>query len=276
MNNAVVTPRKFTLKLDGDIPRYWCNGSPFMTHMLNIYTLLVPDNEYYYIRHLNPYVDTLDDRELAQRLLNFCRQEAQHGIGHKAYWKNLDALGLRYRGFVAAIGWFNYTLLEPLIPKCIHLANIACIEHINAYIGQFYLQRDLLRNAEPKMKTLFNWHFAEEIEHKNVAFDVFSSECGNYFIRVLGALLVYPLFYLFNMAGTIYLLAQDRELFRWRSCVDAGRFLFRDGALLHALKNMAAYLKPGFHPSQVDDYELARRVFADRDTDAGLEHYPSG
>ena len=274
MNSQRVTPRKFELKLEQDIPRYWCNDSPFMTHMLNTYTLLVPDNENYYIRQLSRYLDSTSDPDLAQRLQNFCRQEAQHGISHKMFWKNLDQLGIRYQGFVKAVGWFNYKLVEPTMPKCINLANIAYIEHINARIGEFYLRKQLLRDAEPSMKTLFNWHFAEEIEHKSVAHDVFLERCGNYFIRVLGAMLVFPLFYLFNTLGTIYLLYQDRQLFRWKTCVDAARFLFRDGAALHALGSLAIYLKPGFHPSQFDDYELAEQFFSEKEHGAALKEYP--
>ncbi len=244
------------------MPRYWCGGSPFMTHMLNVYTLLVPDNELYYIRHINRVIDATDDPELARRIRNFCRQEAQHGTGHKAFWDVLDAQGVRYRRFIGFVGWFNYRLLEPLIPRRMHLANIACIEHINAYLGNFYLERDLLRDAEARVRLLFNWHFAEEIEHKCVAHDAFVAAGGNYLLRMLGVVLVVPLFYLINTVGTFYLLAQDGELLRRRTWRDIGRFLFRDGALMHALRNLAVYCKPDFDPTQIDDFALARDFFA--------------
>ncbi len=244
------------------MPRHWCGGSPFMTHMLNVYTLLVPDNELYYIRHITRMLDRVEDPALQQRIRDFCRQEAQHGSGHRAFWDVLDAQGVRYRRFVGFVGWFNYRLLEPLIPRRLHLANIACIEHINAYLGNLYLERDLLREAEPRLRLLFNWHFAEEIEHKCVAYDAFVAAGGTYFQRVLGALLVVPLFYLINTGGTFYLLAQEGQLLRRRTWRDIGRFLFRDGALVHALRNLAAYCKPGFDPTQVDDFALAQDFFA--------------
>lgn len=245
------------------MPRYWCGGSPFMTHMLNVYTLLVPENELYYIRHISRVADQVNDPALAERIRAFCRQEAQHGSGHKALWTVLDAQGVRYRRFVDCVGYFNYRLLEPLIPRRLHLANIACIEHINAYLGNFYLARQLLLDAEPSMRLLYNWHFAEEIEHKCVAQDAFVAAGGNYFLRVLGAMLVVPLFYLINTGGTFYLLAQDGELLRRRTWGDIGRFLFRDGALLHTLRNLWTYCKPGFHPAQIDDFALASDFFAD-------------
>ncbi len=262
MNNSEIVPRRLNVEFDADMPRHWCGGSPFMTHMLNVYTLLVPDNELYYIRHINRMLDRVEDPALQQRIRDFCRQEAQHGSGHRAFWDVLDAQGVRYRRFVGFVGWFNYRLLEPLIPRRLHLANIACIEHINAYLGNLYLERDLLREAEPRLRLLFNWHFAEEIEHKCVAYDAFVAAGGTYFQRVLGALLVVPLFYLINTGGTFYLLAQEGQLLRRRTWRDIGRFLFRDGALVHALRNLAAYLKPGFDPIQVDDFALAHDFFA--------------
>lgn len=262
MNNSEIVPRRLNVEFDADMPRHWCGGSPFMTHMLNVYTLLVPDNELYYIRHINRMLDRVEDPALQQRIRDFCRQEAQHGSGHRAFWDVLDAQGVRYRRFVGFVGWFNYRLLEPLIPRRLHLANIACIEHINAYLGNLYLERDLLREAEPRLRLLFNWHFAEEIEHKCVAYDAFVAAGGTYFQRVLGALLVVPLFYLINTGGTFYLLAQEGQLLRRRTWRDIGRFLFRDGALVHALRNLAAYFKPGFDPTQVDDFALAQDFFA--------------
>ena len=275
MDKSGITPRKINIDLDENIPRHWANGSAFMTHMLNTYTLLVPDNEAYYIRHLNACMDNISDEKLKRQLQNFCRQESQHGVGHKSYWPLFDSLGLKYRGFVKGFGWFNYRFLEPILPRMIHLANIACIEHINAYIGSFYLERDLLRNSDPKMRFLYYWHFAEEIEHKAVAFDVFMKVGGNYPLRLLGGLLVFPIFYLVNTAGTFYLLAQEGLLFKWKTWRDFGRFLFRDGAMLHAFKNMTAFMLPGFKPWNTDDHHLSEIFFAEEENKPYYREFPA-
>ena len=256
-----VTPRTLGIDFPDTIPKYWFNESPFLTHMLNTYTLLVPDNESYYIRQLSRCLNEVEDKRLKRELVSFLRQEGQHGIGHKAFWKNLENQGMRYEGFVKAVNWFSYQLLEPILPRSMHLSNIACIEHINAYLGNFFLSRGQLENAEDRMKLLFCWHFAEEIEHKAIAFDVFQAVGGKYPVRVIGALLVFPLFYLINTVGTFYLLAQYRKLLVWSTWRDFGRYLFIDGALLHALRNFGRYLMPGFHPWHTQDYALAKIFF---------------
>jgi len=270
-----IVPRKLNVNFDKNIPKYWCNNSAFMTHMLNTYTLLVPDNEIYYIRHLNACADDLTDQTLINRLHRFCRQEAQHGMGHKAYWRNLEESGINYKGFVGSVGWFNYKLLEPILPRAMHLANIACIEHINAYLGSFFLERDLLENADPKMKLLFYWHFAEEIEHKSVAFDVYENLYGSYLLRVSGAILVFPLFYTINTAGTLYLLWQDKRLFKLDTWRDYWGFLFKKGALVYTLRNILAYLSPGFSPSHKDDYRLVEEFFADENNSRHFKTFPA-
>lgn len=255
---GAVTPRKLNVAFPDSIPRYWFNGSPFLTHMLNVYTLLIPDNESYYIRQLKRCMKEIEDPRLKTQLLRFFRQEGQHGIEHKAFWTNLEQQGIRHQGFIRAVNWFFYGVLEPILPRPVHLANIACIEHINAYLGHFYLSRGQLEGADGHMRLLFEWHFAEEIEHKAVAFDVFQTVGGSYPVRLLSAVLVFPMFYIILTAGTFYLLVRDGQLLRRRTWRDLGRYLFSDGALVHDLRNIGRYLMPGFHPRQIHDYSLAR------------------
>lgn len=262
----VVTPRRLDVSFPDSTPRYWFKGSPFLTHMMNVYTLLVPDNESYYIRQLKRCLGEIEDPTLKQELLRFFRQEGQHGIGHKAFWRNLEQQGIRYQGFVNSVGWFSYRFLEPLLPRAVHLSNIACIEHINAYLGQLFLARRLLEGADERMQLLFEWHFAEEIEHKAIAFDVYQAVSGSYLIRILGAILVFPLFYLINTLGIFYFLGRDGRLFAWDTWRDFGRYLFQDGALVHTLRSIGLYLLPGFHPWNTQDYGLARTFFERAET----------
>ncbi|MBK8352084.1 MAG: metal-dependent hydrolase [Saprospirales bacterium] len=50
-----------------------------------------------------------------------------------------------------------------------------CLEHFTALFGHALFEHvELNQDIVPKdMAELFQWHAAEEIEHKNVAFDVF-------------------------------------------------------------------------------------------------------
>ncbi len=85
-----------------------------------------------------------------------------------------------------------------MAPRSLNLALIPYIERVYAYLAHIFLKDSLLERADPRLRMLFEWHFAEEIEHKSVVFDVFQAVSGNYRLRLLGAALIIPSFYLIN------------------------------------------------------------------------------
>ena len=84
-----ITPRSFAAGLPGDIPRHWLPGNEFVSSLLNAYTILVPANEAFYIRTLNACLPHVRDETLLGRCQDFIRQEAQHSVAHKRYWRKL-------------------------------------------------------------------------------------------------------------------------------------------------------------------------------------------
>jgi uncharacterized protein len=260
MASAVeIVPRKFNGGFPGDIPRYWFRQNPILTNMLNTYTILVPDNEHYYMRNIRRTFESLKDSGLKARVRNFIQQEGQHGVAHQRYWENLTAQGLRFRGFLKLTGLLSYRFLEALFPLSMQLSVIAGVEHINAYMGHIFLENDLLKEADPRKRLLFAWHFAEEIEHKEVAYDVFQEISGSYLLRIVGMLLSAPLFYLFSLMGTVYFSWQWGKLLSARSWYGWLSFLFIGEKVgFKSLYYLLLYFKPGFHPSQIADHHLAK------------------
>ncbi|MGA9335395.1 MAG: metal-dependent hydrolase [Rudaea sp.] len=245
------------------IPRHWCGGDPVVSHLLNTYTVLCPGNEGYYIRTLQRAVPRLEDPQLAAVVRMFCLQEGQHGVGHRRYWKVLTEQGYTFERFEKAVAAFAYKGLERITPLAIRVSMVACVEHINAFLGEEFIRGDLLHDAEPQVKALFEWHFAEEIEHKNVAFDVLRAVAPSYPVRVLGALLVVPFFYILMMTGTLNFLRQDRAIFK-RSTWRGFRLHFwgRDHMARRTIAHLWNYLRPGFHPEQTNNRHLAAAVIA--------------
>jgi uncharacterized protein len=257
-NSAIkINPRSLSWDYTTSVRKYWFDGSPALTHLLNVYTLLVPDNERYYIRALTPCLDLLDDPEQRTELLQFFRQESLHGVAHQKYWKQLEAQGCRIMPFVKGVDLVLYRLLEPLQPQRVRVAIVAAIEHINAFWGHEFLHRDLLAPADTALRELFSWHFAEEIEHKAVAHRALTRLYPGYGTRLVGALLAFPLFYLLVASGTAWLLAGDGELLKRRTWRDLGRLCFEHGFLRASLSHMWRYLKPGFEPWTLDDSKLS-------------------
>ena len=254
-------PRRFLPAFGTDTPRHWCGGDPALTHILNAYTLLVPGNEGYFIRALKrclPLLDDPSDRDMARL---FMRQEGQHGAGHHRYWAVLKAQGYRIAGFQSTVDGLLYKVMEPLTPLKLRLSMVACVEHVNAYIGHEFLRQRILADAVPELRALFEWHFAEEIEHKHVAYEVLGKIAPAYPLRLLGAVVVLPMFYGLTTLGMIWFLAQDGALLTvgtWRAL---GRHLFgRHRMAARTCGHIAAYLRPGFEPWQLQDRPLATEV----------------
>lgn len=268
MARQEIQPRTFVATFSQRTPRHWCGGDAALTHILNTYTLVVPGNEGYYIRTLRRCLPRLDDREAIAMVSRFLQQEGQHGAGHHRYWSVLELQGYRFRRFVRGVDALLYRFLEPITPLPVRLSMVACVEHVNAYLGHEFLAQRILAEADPDLRALFEWHFAEEIEHKHVAFDVLQRLWPAYPLRLLGAALVLPLFYLLMTAGMAYLLWQDRLLGSRAAWRQFGRHLFsRDHMLRRSFAHVRDYLRPRFHPWQLDDSALAREV-VERDRSA--------
>jgi uncharacterized protein len=256
-----VVPRSFLPRLPLDIPRHWLPGNPVVSSILNAYTVLVPANEAFYIRTLKGCMPRIRDPALRQVGSDFIHQEAQHGIAHKRYWRNLDAQGYRFRGFEKAVDRLTFRTIERTTPLSLRMSLVSCVEHINAYIGHEFLSQEVLAQAHPQMRALMEWHFAEEIEHKRVAFDVLSAVSPAYGMRVLGFLLTVPLFYLLMGLATARFLVQDRLLFKWSTWRQLWRHLGPGQHMfVRTLGHLGAYLRPRFHPDLLDDRGLSRVV----------------
>ena len=80
-----LTVRRHRWCFDKVRSRDWYDGSPAISRWFDVYTLLVPDNEAFYIRTLRPCLEKTDDNFEKAELLNFFRQEYLHGVAHKAY-----------------------------------------------------------------------------------------------------------------------------------------------------------------------------------------------
>lgn len=259
-----ITARRFTATLPLDIPKHWLPGDEGVSSLLNAYTILVPANEAFYIRTLNACLPRMRDGALRARCQAFIRQEAQHGVAHKRYWDNLDAQGYAYRGLERAVDRGIFRVMDRIAPLWLRVSLVSCVEHINAYLGYEFLSQSILADADPRVRDLMEWHFAEEIEHRAVAFDLLQAVSPHYPVRVLGAVMTTTLFYLLLTVLAASLLAQDRRLWRmatWGQLVHhlgAGHGMAR-----RTFRHLRDYLRHGFHPSRLPGADaLAAAVLA--------------
>lgn len=260
---GTLVARRFESPLSSVIPAHWLPGDPATSAVLNVYTVLVPSNEAFYMRTLAKCMPHIEDPVLRARAKAFIHQEAEHGVAHKRYWRILDAQGYRFR---AAERWVDKGLLrltERIAPLGLRMSMVSCVEHINAFMAHEFLRQRILETGHPEVRAMLEWHFAEEIEHKDVAFDVLDALWPNYAVRLFGCLNTAVLFYLMMTVGMLCFLAQDGALWKlstWRGLwrhLGPGHRMAR-----HTLRHLFDYLRPSFHPSHVHDKALADEVIA--------------
>lgn len=255
--------RRFSAPLSADIPSDWLPGARALAAMLDTYTVLVPANEAFYMRTINASLSKIADPALLAAARTFIHQEAEHGVAHKRYWRNLERQGYRFRGFERTVDRLTFRMMERFAPLSLRLSMVSCVEHINAFVAHEFLTQDILTEAHPEVRALMEWHFAEEIEHKCVAFDVLTTVSPSYAVRLFGLLTTAPLFYAVMTFGMLRFLMQGRELFRMSTWSQLRRHLGGGHRMLaRTLKHLLAYGRPGFHPGALDDAALAQAVIA--------------
>ncbi|WIX92406.1 metal-dependent hydrolase [Amycolatopsis sp. DG1A-15b] len=139
--------------------------------------------------------------------------------------------------------------------------------YYTAVVGEWLLGADRLERAgmHPAVLDLIRWHGAEEVEHRNVAFDAFMHVDGSYARRVRTALLASFTLAVLFLTTARYLLFADPTPGVRRSWVRQLVSATQRGLIPKAtifLTEIPKYLRPGFHPSQLGSMDAAIRYLA--------------
>jgi uncharacterized protein len=256
-----ITPRKAPVDMK-DVPRHWFGGNPVATHIANGVNMLFPAGERFFVRSVNHYIAEIDSPALRAQIKGFFGQEGRHAKAHDDYNQALRAQGYQIDGFLRFFETVGQRILERTAPPALRLAATAAAEHYTAIMAEGAFTRGVLAAADPTMQKLLYWHAAEEIEHKSVAFDVLQTINPSYALRLAGLAFATVTLTSFWILGTTTLLRQEglsfREIRRELKRLQGEDPIFRRVFL----RGIREYTRRDFHPSQHDNYHLARDYFA--------------
>ncbi|HEX8700475.1 MAG TPA: metal-dependent hydrolase [Myxococcaceae bacterium] len=263
LDPAHLRPRRTAFTFPSSIPRHWLAGSPTRSHFFNAINLFVVAFEDFMVRVMRGQLPRLkDDPEFARQVRGFMGQEATHSFVHEKFLSNLRGQGYRIDGYLGTAERVFTQVFEKWLGLRVCLAMIAGFEHLTALLSELVLSNRTLKDAEPFMAELWEWHAAEEIEHKEMAFELLKRTNRSYLLRMLGGLLGGLVVAGFIGVGMAMLLRQDGELLRKRTWADLKVLLFGPDRMAgRSLAIFFEYFRPGFHPSQRDTYHLAESVF---------------
>ena len=257
-------------------PLHWVPGDPFTTHMLNVFHLLLPVSERWFIQAITEAEPLVDDAKLQAAIKPFIQQESWHAWAHQMVLRHLAEQGVDTTPYTEKLEkWLSKLGKQrPEWPRVLQrvslyrrLAVIAALEPFNAALGAWFIQNRGLdyAGADQTMLDLLRWHGAEEIEHRSLVFDVYQNVCGNYALRVLTMLSTAPTFAFWWIAGMRFLMANDPTISskpRWRDWLRAARQYRVPGPWLVAVTVPGRYLRPGYHPSAEVSTQLAMTYLA--------------
>lgn len=250
--------RRMGLEFEG-LPRHWFMGHPVHTAVVNALSLLFPAGERFFIRSVKHYEGQIGDPALKEAMRAFYGQEAHHQKEHLAANAALEEQGFEIASFLAWWEKVAFQVVEPRFSPHIRLAATAAAEHFTATLAEIALRDKVLEQAHPSMQALLFWHAAEEIEHKSVAFDVLQTVDPRYRTRVVGFVVVSAVLGLGWVVGARHLLRQERGPKPPMPKAARERL---PRVIGEVVKSLGAYLRPGFHPDQVDNRGLAEAYLA--------------
>ena len=244
--------RRLRIDLEAPFARHWNGGDAFRTAWFNALSMSFPAGEQFFIDAVRAGVKRLPDAER-----DGFEREAQGFVGQEATHRRIHALfnaQLARQGHVNA--WEARILrrlrrLQGADPR--HAVAItAATEHFTAILAEHLLTHpQWLDGAEPRLRTLWLWHAAEESEHRSTAFDLYRAMGGDERRRRRWFVIVSWHLATDLLRQTVRNLAHDGALWRASSWRSAAAFLFgRGGLVRHTFRPWLAYGSARFHPRQ--------------------------
>jgi hypothetical protein len=255
-----VRPRRTAFSFHS-VPRHWLAGNPVRTHFFNAINLFVVSFEDFMGRVMRSRLPYLEDAAFQRQVRGFIGQESTHAYVHAKYLAQLREQGFRIDGYLAASERVFTGLFEKWLGGRVSLATIAGFEHLTALLAEIVLADRMLQGAEPAMKEMWEWHAAEELEHKSLAFELLRRTSRSVLLRLLGAVLGALVVVGFIAAGMVMLLRQDGVLGQRQTWGELGELFFgKNRMAARAASLFVEYFRPGFHPQQRDTTALAAEV----------------
>lgn len=255
---APITVRRMDFDFE-DVPRYWADNSPFLTHVLNALTATFPAGERFFVDSVRHFRDRIGDADLRQQVSAFIGQEAMHAKEHDSYNRYATRHGIDLAAIEDEISRRLDYLRKNMSPER-QLAVTCAMEHFTAIMAEGFLNNpEMFDNLDPAMAKLWLWHAVEENEHKAVAYDVYQQQVGDYWLRVRVMLLCTTMFLVNQTRFQTRLLRNDGELRPLAWLKGVNRLWGRKGWFRAMIPAYFEYYRPDFHPWQHDTRALLEK-----------------
>lgn len=234
---------------------FWNKKRPEFSQIVNAASLAMPYLEPYLIKTMRQARPLISNPDLVRDLDLYCAQESAHYRQHRRFNDELKAILPETVSALEKRLDEDYAWLGANRSLRFNLAYAEGFESMALAIGHLLIKdRDFLfGGSNTEVASLVLWHFAEEIEHKAVTYDVFEHVSGSAFWRFVG--LFYATGHIFwrTRAGYQAFLKAEGLWTNWRSRLALARVLIRVMRILAG--RFVLIFIPGYHPNKIADPE---------------------
>lgn len=264
-NEAPLEVRDRHYCYDESTPTYYDAGNIILTSEWETLGLIIPSGERFFIRSVQRLASRARNPKLKLQINGFIGQEAMHAKETERSLEPLIRRGFPIRQIQESMEKV-ISFFEHIVPAKLALAGTAAIEHYTAVLSLWHLSTQYSRQyiASP-FREHVQWHGAEELEHKAVAFDLLQEVAPhNYLLRTFG-------FLVGIMVVWVSFRSIMLKLLKWEGLTHAQIRAERKRArkirfplMKLNFPHLLMYLKPGFHPNDLDDGGLSKKILAEQ------------
>ena len=257
---APIASRRVEFDFDRIDGPYWYRENVVATAFLGALSAVFPPGEKEFVRSVMHYRDRITDDALRSDIRGFAAQEGSHSNQHRRANEWLDRNGYGASAITAKVEAFNADFAERFPPQ-VHLAVTVVMEHITAILAEYVLTHpERMAEMPPAVRAMFEWHAAEEIEHKAVAFDVYDQVVGDRDLLRLVCLVGTASFVYYSLMDTRTALRGAPRAPTLRDLVETGELLFaRRGIFASIGRRYLDFYRRDFHPWMHDNQHLVAR-----------------
>ena len=255
-----ITPRDLRFGRGANIRRWWLNDDPVATAFYNALSVTFPKGEGFFVDSVRNFREGTSPR-LHGEIQAFIKQEVIHTREHVAFNRHVTDQGYDVvpleRDLDAALA------LTKGKPPIASLAATMALEHFTAMLAHELIANPKhLAGGDEQAKALWQWHAAEEIEHKGVAYDTWLhatkdwSRWQRWRVKAIVMVATTLKFFQGRRRGMIELLRQDGLTGPKIWARMAWNAFGNPGMARKILGAWIAFFLPGFHPWNHDDRKL--------------------
>lgn len=254
-----IPPRNVNFKHDYlKNTRYMLDNNAFASGFIAVLSGFFPPGERFFVESVRHYRTQITDPKLQAEVSGFIGQEALHGREHERLNALFTDMGIKVSAADYAVK-VGLSVLERCSPEQ-QLACTIFMEHFTAILGESLLLHSGFRaKCEPEGLKLWSWHAFEELEHKSVAFDVYTQVSNSHWHKFLAGPLVVATLLPALLVSFVQILAKDDQfkLKHIGAHIRGANLLFgRQGLFKRVPRRMPDFFKKDFHPKQDDTTAL--------------------